>query len=202
MTGYLLILFLLLAVSIVAWLVLSGWGVALLLWPFGIRPLFPAHAKLTEIYGMDPATCDINEFQARHHALWDEAEASKLGTLNKMRLRRYFNNAAQLILPRLSAMTARARAVNLEFYADQQGFAAPHEELLENPLLREKVLASLKASEPTWRQILQVKDPAPSRKVLLNAFEKALSDVQASPKATQLVEAAMSQAMAELEFVS
>lgn len=202
MTSHLVPLFVLLAIVIAVLLVLTGWGKALLLWPFGVRPLFSANASLAEIYGMDVTTCDITAFHERHDALRAQAESSKLATLNVARLNKAFLKAMEILLPRLAAMTAHNRAAHLEAVADQRELVAEHNKLAESPLMHESGIAMVRPVELSWRQVLHLSGKTPTRKELQKAYEKELSMVQASAKATTQVEVAMSQAMSELHFKS
>lgn len=202
MTGYFVTLFVLLALAVSGVLVFSGWGKALLLWPFGVRPMFSTNASLVEIYGMDVVTCDITAFHERHDALRTQAESSRLATLNVARLNKAFMKASEILLPRLSAMTANARAAHLEAYSDQREFVEQHNKLAGSQHLHEHVISTVRPAELSWRQVLFLSGQTPTRKELQKAYEKALSDVQASAKATTQVEIAMSQAMSELQFKS
>jgi hypothetical protein len=179
-------LFILLAIAIGFYLWVSGIGLVILLWPFGVRPMLAFGAKVKEVYGLDPATCDVNDFRARHAALWKQAESSKLATFDKAMLRKRFYKAMHLVLPRMSAMAARSKAASLELLADQ--LALP------------KIHTYFQAANLHWRLILGIQKNKPSEQELHRAYEKTLEQVQGSAKATDVVVTAMSRACLELDY--
>jgi hypothetical protein len=151
-------LFILLAIAIGLCLWVSGLGLVILLWPFGVRPMFAFRANVRDVYGLDPALCDVDEFTARHAVLWEQAEASRLATFNKAMLRKRFYQALHVILPRRSAMVARIKAASLELLADQLALPKPH--------------AYFQAATPDWRLILGITKNKPSEQELHRAYEK------------------------------
>jgi hypothetical protein len=179
-------LFILLAIAIGFCLWVSGLGLVILLWPFGVRPMLAFRAKVRDVYGLDPATCDVDEFRARHAVLWEQAEASRLATFNKAMLRKRFYKAMHVILPRMSAMVARSKAASLELLADQLALPKPH--------------AYFQAATLHWSLILGIKKNKPSEQELHLAYEKTLEQVQGSAKATEVVVTAMARACLELDY--
>jgi hypothetical protein len=173
---------------------ITGVGQLILLWPFGVRPMFSRRASLEAIYGMDPATCDINEFIDRHSELWKQAEKSRLPTLNKSRLGKAYFKACTFVFPRMQAATknlivshAKNRATLLE--------------LIANLVARVDHKAYEAAVDDVWRTVLVVGEGTPSEQQLQEAYDKALLDAQGNERARKLVKTSLARARLALHYV-
>lgn len=84
------------ATALGIYLMRSGWGIALLLWPLGVKPLFPKRMTLKEVFGVDPKTCDYAEFEKRSEELRFHAESSALAKVNRKNLEEHHARAMRV----------------------------------------------------------------------------------------------------------
>jgi hypothetical protein len=164
----------------------TGLGTALLAFPFGLRPMFPFRANVETIYGMNPETCQVKAFQAKHNILMQQAKASCLRYYNVYTVHKNFVRAMRKILPQMARMSAQDRVAALEMLAEELKRKEPH--------------ALFMAAKTHWRLILNVSSEHPSRDELIEAYLKSLDVTQKSPDAQDIVIFSMARACIELAY--
>lgn len=174
------------ALGVGSYLWKTGLGEALLAFPFGIRPMFPFGTKVETIYGMNPETCEVKAFQAKHHALMQQAKASRLKYYNVYTVHKNFLRAMRKILPQMARVSAQDRVAALEMLAEELKRKEPH--------------ALFLAAKTHWRLILNVSSEHPSRDELIKSYLKSVDVTQKSPDAQDLVVFSMARACIELVY--